>query len=270
MFSPYYAWRGRRDPYNHCALNVAVYAENRKLWTMTERPTGSSTVSPDGMQVGASRFTWDGDALVIAVDEVAVPLPRRVKGTVRLIPASVQQQRFMLDGGARHLWWPVAPHARIEVALTEPRLRWSGSGYLDSNRGAEPLDAAFSCWQWSRAHTRRGALVHYGAMERSGGERTHVLMFSEAGCSVADIGPMTDLSATGWRMSRRMHSDIGRAPRLVRTLEDSPFYARSLMQTTLDGQDALAVHESLSLDRFASPIVKCMLPFRMPRRRWRS
>jgi carotenoid 1,2-hydratase len=35
----------------------------------------------------------------------------------------------------------------------------------------------------------------------------------------------------------------------------------------LFGRDVLAVHESLSLDRFRSPVVQWMLPYKMPRRR---
>jgi carotenoid 1,2-hydratase len=38
-----------------------------------------------------------------------------------------------------------------------------------------------------------------------------------------------------------------------------------VLDTRLLGQDATAMHESLSLDRFRSPIVQMMLPFRMPR-----
>jgi carotenoid 1,2-hydratase len=53
----------------------------------------------------------------------------------------------------------------------------------------------------------------------------------------------------------------------VRTLEDGPFYTRSIMATRLLGEDIELMHESLSGDRFASPVVKAMLPFRMPRRR---
>ena len=45
------------------------------------------------------------------------------------------------------------------------------------------------------------------------------------------------------------------------TLEDTPFYARSVL---VNGSD-LTMHESLSLDRFRSPWVQVMLPFRMPR-----
>ena len=50
------------------------------------------------------------------------------------------------------------------------------------------------------------------------------------------------------------------------TLEDAPFYARSVIATRLRGEDVTAVHESLSLDRFRAPWVQAMLPFRIPRR----
>ncbi|MFD0938632.1 carotenoid 1,2-hydratase, partial [Methylobacterium trifolii] len=67
-----------------------------------------------------------------------------------------------------------------------------------------------------------------------------------------------------WRMPRETRSDDGRAA-VLRTFEDTPFYSRSLLAATLDGQPVRAVHESLSLDRFRNPLVRLMLPFRMPR-----
>ena len=50
--------------------------------------------------------------------------------------------------------------------------------------------------------------------------------------------------------------------KLRETLEDTPFYSRSRIEVP----GGLAVHESLDLDRFSSPVVRAMLPFRMPRR----
>ncbi len=38
-----------------------------------------------------------------------------------------------------------------------------------------------------------------------------------------------------------------------------------IYETELDGSRVRGVHESLSLQRFANPIVRLMLPFRMPR-----
>jgi len=50
---------------------------------------------------------------------------------------------------------------------------------------------------------------------------------------------------------------------VVETLEDTPFYARSLLATRLLGTEAIAVHESLSMERFASGWVQRLLPFRI-------
>ena len=47
---------------------------------------------------------------------------------------------------------------------------------------------------------------------------------------------------------------------VVKTLEDTPFYSRSV----LSGDHAM-MHESLDLDRFSKTWVQCLLPFRMPR-----
>jgi len=66
-------------------------------------------------------------------------------------------------------------------------------------------------------------------------------------------------------LARSTGSDDGQA-RLVTSFEDTPFYSRSLIASSVFGDSVTGVHESLSLDRFAHPLVKCMLPFRMPRR----
>jgi carotenoid 1,2-hydratase len=68
-------------------------------------------------------------------------------------------------------------------------------------------------------------------------------------------------------MRRHVRSDDA-SPRLLKTLEDAPFYSRSLVSTTILGTPTFGLHESLSLDRLANPLVRAMLPFRMPRRRW--
>ncbi len=89
MFSPFYAWsrrRGRGDPEQHCALNVALYGRPKR-WAMTER--GRHAVYRDATQlrIGPSLLHWDGDALAIDIDEVTAPLPARIRGTVRVHPA---------------------------------------------------------------------------------------------------------------------------------------------------------------------------------------
>jgi carotenoid 1,2-hydratase len=59
-------------------------------------------------------------------------------------------------------------------------------------------------------------------------------------------------------------------PRQTMAMLDAPFYSRSVVQTTIDGDTVQGVHEALDLGRFRSPIVKGMLACRVPRRaNWR-
>ena len=67
-------------------------------------------------------------------------------------------------------------------------------------------------------------------------------------------------------MARETRSEDRDRTVVLKTLEDSPFYARSLVKATLFGERTVAMHESLDLDRFRNPIVQSMLPYRMPRR----
>ena len=76
------------------------------------------------------------------------------------------------------------------------------------------------------------------------------------------------LPRTGWLVKRATRADEGSTPRVLKTWIDAPFYARSKLATRLFGEDVEAVHESLSLARFRSPIVQSMLPYRMPRAFW--
>jgi carotenoid 1,2-hydratase len=67
-------------------------------------------------------------------------------------------------------------------------------------------------------------------------------------------------------MPRQVRGDADTPPTLLRTLEDAPFYTRSAFKGPVAGETAEIVHESLSLDRLRAPVVRAMLPFRMPRR----
>ena len=271
VFSPYYAWARRRspaDPQHFCALNVALYGPGRKRWALTERPAASLRRDRATLGIGPSTLSWGGDALTVGIAETTVPFPSRLRGTLRVHPAALTGHTATLDAGGRHRWSPIAPLARIEVAMEQPALRWSGHAYLDSNAGDRPLEDDFVRWDWSRADLRDGAAVLYDVTRRDGSDLSLALLMERHGAVVPFAPPPpAALPPTGWRVRRGTRADTGFTPRVQRTLEDTPFYARSVLQTRLLGQDATAMHESLSLDRFRSPIVQMMLPFRMPRAR---
>ncbi|MGQ0672638.1 MAG: hydratase [Hyphomicrobium sp.] len=196
-----------------------------------------------------------------------MPIPRRIRGTVRVIPAAQVPEPFAIDHAGDHFWQPIAPLARVEVAMQQPSLTWSGSGYFDHNRGAAPLEGAFRRWDWSRTVGGPATSVYYDVTPRSGADRSLAVSIEGSGrVSRLEPPPRTTLAKTLWQIARGTRCDLGRIATVVETLEDTPFYARSVVDAEHFGQPTRSMHESLDLDRFASPIVQAMLPFRMPRR----
>jgi carotenoid 1,2-hydratase len=108
--------------------------------------------------------------------------------------------------------------------------------------------------------------VLYDTQLRNGHRRVLGLHFDAQG-HAADFTPPAPhaLARTAWRVGGSARSDA--PPTLVRRLEDTPFYSRSLLRLDLQGQRRLAMHETLDVDRLVHPAVQWMLPWRMPR--WR-
>jgi len=269
VFSPYYAAarrRGSSDPTDHCAVNVAVYRRRNGRWAMTERPRAAVSRTANALIIGKSILSWDGKALLIRLDEISVPFPGRIRGTVRIVPTAITQNAFTLNENGNHCWWPISPCARVQVLLDSPRLRWQGDGYFDMNWGDAPLEQGFTHWQWSRGTTFQGTSIIYEAMRSDGSRANLALSFDPQGKMLAfEAPPIFPLPPTGWRIDRSVRSDS--PARVVRTLENAPFYARSVVSATWLGEPVTLMHESLSLDRFRRPLVQAMLPFRMPRAR---
>lgn len=268
VFSPYYAWarrHGAADPVEHCSFNIALYGAGPHRWAMTERPRAKVVRDENALTIGPSNIFFNGKTVDIELDEICAPWPRRIRGTIRFTPTTRCVRSFALDGAALHRWEPFAPRGRIEVNLIHPALAWQGEAYFDSNFGDEPLEKGFSSWTWSRASLPDSTVVLYDFKPRATGPASLALQFDRhGGVQPLELPVATQLAGTGWRIGRSTRADAG-AARVLQTLEDGPFYSRSLLETRLLGQPVKAFHESLSLDRFRSPWVQCLLPFRMPR-----
>lgn len=272
VFSPYYAWSrdlGRGDPYQHCAINVSLYGKGGKRWSMTERTREGLVQSTSQFQVGPSSLTWKDEQLLIDIDEITVPFPSSLRGRITLSPRAVTDAKVRLDDHGHHHWWPIAPLCDVEVSFSNPTRSWTGTGYFDSNWGTEPLEAGFQRWDWSRANLSNDrSVVLYDVTRRDGTPFSLARLFQADG-TVEDIDAPTSrpISKTLWRVDRATQSDEGTSPKVLSTLEDAPFYARSMVESSLLGERVTAMHESLDLDRFASKWVQVLLPFKMPRRR---
>jgi carotenoid 1,2-hydratase len=282
VFSPYYRRALRRNPRtdaaDHCALNVCLYSPGANRWTMTERGERHVQRSTDRFVLGPSALHWQGDSLQIDIRERGMPMPWPVVGRVTVHAPHRTQFAAALDDAGRHRWRPLAPSARIEVQMTQPRLAWQGHAYLDSNEGDEPIEQGFTRWDWLRATSADGrTTVIYDTVPRQGAEHLIARQFAPDGSSCAMPVPARQaLPPTRiWRINRQLRAEMteGRAPFVARTLEDTPFYARSLIgvpaspQGPQRGRNRLdIVHETLDAKRLARTSVQWMLPFRMPRR----
>lgn len=240
---------------------------------MTERAARHVQRRAREFAIGPSRVAWDGASLIIDVDERSVPLPRRVRGQLRVHPEGLSQFAFALDVAGAHRWGPIAPSARIEVDLQQPVLRWRGHAYIDSNEGDELIERAFTRWDWLRAHLDDGGcMVMYDTLSHEGARRGVGVRFQSDGQAAESValGQQARLASTPvWRIDRRVPLLApGAEPSSVRrTFEDTPFYARSLLSLPLGGPRVEAVHETLDVTRLRMPIVQRMLPWRMPRTR---
>jgi len=271
VFSPYYAQarrRGRGNPVNHSAINVAFYGKGGKRWALTERDADAVRRDAEHLAVGPSSVTWNGRWLDIRIDETTVPVPRRLRGNIRVHPTAINPHDFDLDRTAGHVWWPIAPRSRVEVDMRSPVLRWRGDAYLDSNWGPEPLETRFERWDWSRGMFNDGrCAVLYNRTERGHQNESLALLFDRLG-NLETFTPPRDQRLPNtrvWRIPRGTQAEEGFMPTVEKTLEDTPFYARSIINTRLLGEPLTAIHESLCLRRFDSRWVQALLPFRMPR-----
>lgn len=236
---------------------------------MTERSARHLHRDQSNYSLGPTQLQWDRDHLRIDIEECCAPFPRRISGTVRVFPHALCSFVTPLDDEARHRWGPIAPCARVEVELKQPELAWKGEAYLDSNDGDEPVTRVFQAWDWSRArHSDDSVSVLYDVRQTNASERIIARRFYRDGSSSAFEPPERpqQLPRTFWRVNRSIRSDSAHSASITKTLEDGPFYARSLVKAKICGEDVMAVHETLEAQRLNSLAVRLMLPWRMPRR----
>ena len=235
---------------------------------MTDRGRPALRRSAHTLQIGPSRVQWTGTALQIDMDEVgALPQLGRVRGRVTLTPAAVTDIEVALTPDNRHLWRPFAPTARIEVALNRG-VTWSGHGYFDANFGSRALEADFRTWTWGRFPVSDGAICLYDARRLDGSDLSLALHIARDGTpTVVQAPPLARLPRTPFLLARETRADPGCRPQQVMRLFEAPFYNRSLVRTTLFGEQTVGMHEALDLSRFRSPLMKPLLAVRVPRRR---
>ncbi|PIL21137.1 hypothetical protein P775_06205 [Puniceibacterium antarcticum] len=248
-------------------MNVATYGPGGRF-TMTDRGRSALRQSKDSLQIGPSSMRWDGNTLVIQINELsAPPLISRLRGEIRLSPRAVTDRELALTPDGAHIWRPFSPVSDISVVLEAKGWQWDGHGYFDANFGTRALEEDFAVWTWGRYPSHGGSTCFYDAQRLDGSELAAGFHFTAEGRADAiALPPKRPLSRSLWAVKRETRGDPLSQPRQVMNMLDAPFYSRSMVRTVLDGQPCVGVHEALDLKRFRSPLIKPMLAIRVPRR----
>ena len=213
-------------------------------------------------------MTWTGTELQIDIDEISsLPLVSRVRGRILIQPEAVTGIELPLTPDGAHIWRPFASISRIRVDLEAKGWQFDGHGYFDANFGTRPLETDFSTWTWGRFPTEDGAVCIYDAKRRDGSVLDAAVAFEPSGqARLVDAPPAQPFRRTLWALPRQTRADVGVTPRQVKPMLDAPFYSRSVVETRINGETVVGVHEALDLNRYANPLLKPMLAVRVPRR----
>lgn len=239
---------------------------------MTDRGSSALEQTEDTLTIGPSAMHWDGDRLVIHVNEISTPHGNRIEGTVTIRPSAITPSELPLARDGSHIWRPFAPTSHIEVDLKRPGWNWTGHGYFDANFGTSALEDDFSYWTWARLPLEQGTACLYDANRRDGSTLAAGFSFAPDGTPTElDLPPKARLAPSLWALRRETRADAGYQPKQVKHMLDAPFYNRAAIRTQINGEETVGVHEALDLNRFASPLLKPMLAVRVPRRaNWKS
>jgi carotenoid 1,2-hydratase len=237
---------------------------------MTDRGAGALRQSRDTLAIGPSRMHWTGQEMVIDIDEWgAPPMVASVRGRIVVTPVATTGAEVPLVPDGSHVWCPYAPMARIEVQLSAGN-HWQGHGYFDANRGSRALEHDFRFWTWGRFPLRDRTVCFYDAVRRDGSTLALAVDSDRSG-TLREIAapPLVPLARSLWQVRRETRADPGTRPRQRLSLLDAPFYSRALVETRIDGESSVGMHEALDLRRFRQPWLMPMLALRVPRRaRW--
>ncbi|MGV8938186.1 MAG: carotenoid 1,2-hydratase [Allorhizobium sp.] len=276
MFSPYYHWSGRHQPEDHVAFNIALYTPTGDFWAMTERGRANLSRDAERLAIGESTMEMRDGKLLIRFAETALCWPgqrlwpKAISGTIEITPAIVCNDLFFLDGKGHHVWSPRMPSATASIACEAlPGGGWHGRAYHDTNFGDRPIEQDFIGWDWARgsAGPDGDTVIFYDALLRTGERRRLGLRTDgQGGLQTVDMPERREMPKAFWGVRGGIACEDAGSPKILRRLEDSPFYTRSLVETVMSGKPLTMVHETLDCIRLSNPLVRLMLPFRMPRR----
>ena len=246
--------RGETDP--AAAVNAAIYRNGRREgWVFSE--FARADVSSDGIAIGASTLSWQGDAAKVHIDGRQSPWPTQMKLDLTLTAMAPAAREVVLAEAGDHRWQALMP--RATVALTRGGTTRQGHGYHDTNHGRSALGVDLCRWRWTRVHGPDETDIYY--LPEGPGAGVHVradrISTVTSACEEDSEKKLQATSGWGLPLPGTLHHR-GRMLAPGQLIESSPFYARLWQRE--GGIDALT--EIADFGRFRSPLFSWMSYFR--------
>lgn len=275
VFSAHYADRlaagQAASPFEHPMINLALYDRQKQVaWVFSEYPQDELVVAhPDlDVRIAGSRVHRQADGsyeITVEDDDFVAGKRITLRASFRPIAPPLELNAPSLDERGRHFWGSPAPSCEVHVECPSVGWDWKGHGYHDVNHGKEPLHSGFLHWSWGRANVTGKTQVFYDAVDIEG--RRSRRIHSDGVWLGEDGNDTLDRSLSPWLLNVPTR---WRAPGLKvdekRRWESSPFYARGVSTFESPSGQAEGVSEHVDLQRFASPVVRWMLRYRIYRR----
>jgi hypothetical protein len=251
------------------SLNVVVYREGKAAFYQLQRyrPEDAS-YDPLGRRWTMESSTMsmsviDGVLDVRVVLDASIPASdERLRGVVS-VHGSMRQANpsDIAAGAAAHVWTPLAPlaHGSYDLHVGSEQMRGSGTAYVDANVGDAPFCRfGIADWTWARASTpaetrivylvngkRPEDAVYIGAIATPDGAMRTVGLRVRQACARRALYGLRYLDELV------LDADDGEFARLrvVRVVDDGPFYLRMLVELSFGGTTAVGWAEFVSPDR---------------------
>lgn len=254
----------------HPAVSISIYhksnpiyysflefEENQFDWNEPDK-----TLKIDSHRI---RYTVIGERLRVEVSlDQTLPSGHEIKGMVTGRGKLPSQKLIDSVSSEKHFWNLLLPAMDVQVDLDilgkrgSEKVKFSGTGYHDHNRGGEPMKDSFRDWYWGRFHFKDFTLVYY-LMQKHEGKQFEGWMIDRKNEVVLDYFREANLDyfTRNWfnlKSARKIELKSAQTSVNIQCkskIDDGPFYQRFNSDCIVNYNDQ--VHAAQGISEYIYP-----------------
>ncbi len=278
------------------AISVSLYKKGKPIYYSFLEFKGEAFEWNEGensvtIATNSARYKMKGDRLEFELSlNQKLESGHAVKGTIRgegmhANPNLIQMQ----PPESKHTWNLLAPASEIKADLRirgvngEEEVAFEGLGYLDHNKGAEPMKDSFRDWYWGRFHFESFTLVYY-LMQKHGKPQFEGWLIDRENQTVLEYfkeGNLDSFSRNlfGLQSARKIELKAGQVTVNIQSnlkIDSGPFYQRFLSDAIINYNSQVYAAHGISeyiypkniYKRLFWPLVHMRIRYKMEKPHW--